>query len=189
MEISIKVAQYIGILLDYNQKINLVSRQITPAEVEQLICESQLMGQYISSEIKTVVDAGSGNGLLGIPIALENPKKKIVLVEPKPKKAVFLQKVKENLELDNVEIANVSIEEYLKKEKKFHRAIIARGFPELEVFIHFINRGLVKEVVLITSDNKIKKNEHHLESVRKKTYNVPLRDNLKILKMENAAGE
>ncbi len=189
MEISIKLAQYIDILLDYNQKINLVSRKITPAEVEQLISESLLMNQYISNEIKIIVDAGSGNGLLGIPIALENPKRKMILVEPKHKKAVFLQKVKDDLKLDNVEVKAVSIEEYLIKEKKFHRTIIARGYPDLDVFIRFINKGLIKEAVLITSDNKIKINELPLESVRKKTYNVPLRENLKILKMENAAGE
>jgi 16S rRNA (guanine(527)-N(7))-methyltransferase RsmG len=189
MEISIELAQYINILLEYNQKINLVSRQITTEEVEQLIGESLFMNQYISSDIKMIVDAGSGNGLLGIPIALENPKRKIFLVEPKPKKALFLQKVKDDLKLGNVEIKNVSIEEYLKKEKKFHRAVIARGFPELDVFIRFINKGLIKEAILITSDNKIKNNEHHLESVRKKTYNVPLRENLKIIKMENVAGE
>ncbi len=189
MEISIKLAQYIDLLLAYNQKVNLVSRKITPAEVEQLIGESLLMNHYISNEIKMVLDAGSGNGLLGIPIAIENPKRRMTLVEPKPKKAVFLQMVKDELKLDNVEVKNVSIEEYLKKEKKFNRAIIARGFPELEVFIRFIHKRLIKEAILITSDNKLKINEVHLESVSKKTYNVPLRENLKIIKMENAAGE
>lgn len=187
MEIAKLISAYIDYLLDYNQKINLVSRQMTRPGIQQLIEESLLLLQYLSPRYRTLIDAGSGNGLLGFPIAFSVPQKKIVLVEPKPKKALFLQTAKEFLQLENIEVVNASIEEYLKKSKKYPRALFARGFPDFGVFIRFLKNGSINEAVLITSDNKIKKNEQHLESVCKKTYNVPLRENLKILKMENAA--
>lgn len=184
---------YVEILLDYNQKINLISRKITPGQLNQLLNETLLLNSYISNHINIIVDAGSGNGILGIPIALAriNENKKIILVEPQKKKYLFLQKAKEQLKLSNVDVKDISIEEYLKraKTKKEARSLIARGFPRLNVFGQFLKKRMIAEAVLITSENKIKKNQLQLESVNQKTYNIALRKNLKILKMENVGRE
>ena len=175
--------------MEVNKKVNLVSRKITPGELDQLVNETVLLNEYISDDINIIVDAGSGNGLLGIPIAIINKNKKIILVEPKKKKSTFLREVKERMELPNVEIAGVSIEEYLKKWKEKQVSLIARGFPGLSNLCGYVKKGMVREAILITSENKIKKNQKHLESVKKKIYNVPLRTHLKILKMEKTERE
>jgi 16S rRNA G527 N7-methylase RsmG len=120
---------------------------------------------------------------LGIPIALNNQNKKIFLVEPKKKKTAFLQTVKNEMNIQNIEIQSVSIEEFLKKNKIKPVTLIARGFPDFGAFCSFIKKGMIKEAVLFTSENKIKKNQIHLESLLQKTYNVPLRNFLKILKI------
>lgn len=181
------ITEYVEILLDANTKINLISRQITTEELNQLLNETFLLNDYISSDI--VIDAGSGNGLLGIPIAIINKNKKIILVEPKQKKITFLKNVKERMKLTNVEIIGTSLEECLKKSKRKYGSLISRGFPTLAPIINYVKNGLVKEAIIITSENKIKKNEKHLVSVKKKIYNVPLRTNLKILKMEKTDRE
>jgi 16S rRNA G527 N7-methylase RsmG len=184
MKIPEKLTEYADILMNYNKKINLVSRKMTPGELEQLISESVLLNKYVSDKSEIIVDAGSGNGLLGIPVALLNVKKKIVLVEPKNKKSLFLQFARDEMKLENVEVKTVSIEEYLNSAGMNDCTVIARGFPRLEIFRHFLEKGKIREAILITSDNKIKKNQIHLEKLRKKIYNVPLRENLKILKLE-----
>ncbi|NIM11338.1 MAG: hypothetical protein GTO45_05040 [Candidatus Aminicenantes bacterium] len=177
------IITYVEILLDYNRKVNLISRNITTEGIVQLLSETILLNRYISCDI--VVDAGSGNGILGIPVALmkKNEHKTIILVEPKKKKFLFLRNLKEQMKLPNVEVKGVSIEEYLKNTKKEIRSLIARGFPGFSIFCRYLKKDLVKEAIVITSQNKIKKNQIHLESVRKKIYNVPLRKNLKILKL------
>jgi 16S rRNA G527 N7-methylase RsmG len=177
------ILTYLEILFDYNQKVNLISRNITAEGIVQLLSETILLNRYIS--YNTVVDAGSGNGILGIPVALlkKNEHKTIILVESKKKKCLFLRDLKEQMKLLNVEVINVSIEEYLKNSRNEIRSLIARGFPQFGVFCRFLRKGLVNEVVVISSQNKIKKNQINLESVRKKIYNVPLRKNLKILKL------
>jgi 16S rRNA (guanine(527)-N(7))-methyltransferase RsmG len=177
---------YIDMLLEYNEKVNLISRKITREKLAQLLDETFLLEQYISNDI--VIDAGSGNGILGIPIALMKKKRKIILVEPKRKKALFLNEVRKKMELYDVEVREVSIEEWLKKSKNENnkeKTLIARGFPRLDALCRFIHRGMINEAVLITSENKIKKNQNELESLSKKTYNVPLRTDLKILKIMN----
>lgn len=185
-EVSSKdINEYVDILWETNEKMNLVSRQMTTEGLDQLLHETFLLNDYISSDI--VIDAGSGNGLLGIPIAIinkTNKNKRIILVEPKQKKVAFLQSVKNRLNLTNVEIFGASLEEYLKKSKKSSCSLISRGFPELAPLIFYVKNGMVREAVIITSENKIKNNEIHLVSVKKKIYNVPLRTHLKILKME-----
>jgi 16S rRNA (guanine527-N7)-methyltransferase len=167
--------------MEYNQKINLVSRNITPDGLKQLVNETVVMNDYISFD--TIVDAGSGNGLLGIPLAVINQNKKVILVEPKKKKIDFLRTIKNKLELKNVVIQPVSIEEFLKRSEIKPLTLAARGFPDLSAFCSFVKKGMIKEAIVITSENKIKKNQIHLESLRQKTYNVPLRDFLKILKI------
>jgi 16S rRNA G527 N7-methylase RsmG len=177
------ILTYLEILLDYNRGVNLISRSITAEGIVQLLSETVLLDRYISCD--TIVDAGSGNGILGIPAALmkKNEHKTIILVEPGKKKFLFLMNLKEQMKLPNVEVKGVSIEEYLKNTKKETRSLVARGFPGFSVFFRYLKKGLVTEVVVITSQNKIKKNQIHLESIRKKIYNVPLRKNLKILKL------
>lgn len=175
---------YIDMLLEYNEKVNLISRKITPEKLDQLLGETHLLNLYISNN--TIIDAGSGNGILGIPIALMDKNRKIILVEPKRKKALFLNEVKKKMKLSNVDVRDVSIEEWLKKTKNGNsksKTLIARGFPRLNALCSFVQRGMINEAVLITSENKIKKNRNNLESVSKKTYNVPLRKNLRILKI------
>ena len=187
-----RLKQYAEILMSYNQRINLVSRKMTLEELFQLIDESLLLFEYISKKSAIVVDAGSGNGLLGIPVAMTDENRKVVLVEPKQKKSLFLQLAVTELGLKNVDVQCVSIEEYLKSsdiKSYISRTLISRGFPELSAFCGFLKKGLIDETVLITSENKLKKNRIHLEKVQKKIYNVHLRDHLKILKMENIERE
>jgi 16S rRNA G527 N7-methylase RsmG len=187
------IKTYLEILLEYNRKVNLISRKITPDKLNQLLKETFLLNSYIASHINIIVDAGSGNGILGIPLALmkTNENKKIILVEPQKKKFLFLLKAKKELKLPNIEVKDVGIEEYLKsvRAQREVRSLIARGFPRLNIFYRFLEKEMIAEAVLITSENKIKKNRLHLESINQKTYNIPLRKNLKILKMEKTGRE
>ncbi|MGD2091991.1 MAG: class I SAM-dependent methyltransferase [Candidatus Aminicenantes bacterium] len=184
MELQDTLKTYIDMLLEYNEKVNLISRKITSEKLDKLLSETHLLNLYISNDI--IIDAGSGNGLLGIPIALMDKNRRLILVEPKRKKALFLMEVKKRMELSNVDVRDVSIEECLKKPKNWNgksKTLIARGFPRLHALCGFVHRGLISEAVLITSENKIKKNQNDLESVTKKTYNIPMRKNLRILKI------
>jgi 16S rRNA (guanine527-N7)-methyltransferase len=83
-----KFAAYVDFLLAYNEKVNLVSKKSTRETINVLIAESLMLNEYLSTQF--IVDAGSGGGLLGIPLALSFPEKKVVLTETIQKKAKFL---------------------------------------------------------------------------------------------------
>ncbi len=188
-ELSIRdqIERYIKLILEYNQKVNLVSRKITREALDQLIGETLLIDKYITKKI--IIDAGSGNGLLGIPIALLNPGKKIVLVESKRKKIIFLEKIKERMRLTNLEVHCSRVEDYLKSKREDGISLVARGFPVNKILFNFLKKGILAEIVLITSENKIKKIKIDMANVNQTTYNVNFRDNLKILKLENVSRE
>ncbi len=177
-----KLEEYIENLMEYNKKLNIMSRKIGKRDIEKLIEETMLLEKLITNS--TIIDVGSGNGILGIPIAIMNKQKEIKLVESKIRKASFLGLVIRNILLKNVEIYNLDIKEYLKFFLEKRVTLIARGFPKNEMLYDFIRKGFAQELVIITSKNKIKKNKKNLENMNKNIYNIFFRDNLVILKIK-----
>jgi len=77
-----------------------------------------------------IVDVGSGAGLPGVVLALLWPEADFVLVEPVAKKAAFLQQVKTELALANVDVARCRVEE-LPLTRTPPDAIVCRAFASL----------------------------------------------------------
>ncbi len=182
-----KLNEYIAVLKQYSKKINIISKIITDEQIKELVSESLLIDKYIRG--LNIVDAGSGNGILGIPVAILHPEKKIFLVEPRKKKSEFLNYAVEKLILSNVKVLRSGIEEFVKVNKTIRFSIIARGFPDNSKLISYVKKRVAEEVILITSHSKIKKVEKGIEKYEQKIYNVPFRDNLKILYTANVSRE
>ena len=178
---------FISTLKEYSEKINVISKGITGEQLNALIEETILLEKHISEN--TIVDAGSGNGILGIPIAILNPDKKVFLIEPRKKKSEFLSYTIKKLDLKNTEVIRSGIEEFLKGRKKRKFTMIARGFPDNIKLTIYVKKKIVKELLLITSLAKIKKMTKGIEKLRQNIYNVPFRDNLKIIHIANVSRE
>ena len=181
------IRSFISILKEYSKKINIISKGITGDQINALIEETILLEKNISQN--TIVDAGSGNGILGIPIAILNPDKRIILVEPRKKKSEFLSYTVSELNLKNTKVVRSGIEEFLKGRKKRKFTLIARGFPDNIKLTNYVKKKIVKELLLITSLDKIKKMPKGIEKLRQNIYNVPFRDNLKIMHIANVSRE
>lgn len=181
-----KIREYMLILKEYSRKINIISKKITNEQLRDLVNESIILDEHITGT--HIVDAGSGNGILGFPVAFLHPEKLIYLVEPRKKKSEFLKYTANKLKVSNVEVFREGIEDFTKKkEVKF--SIIARGFPDNSKLISYLKKGVVDEVVLITSLDKIKKIEKGIVKYEQKIYNVPFRDKLKIIHITNVSRE
>ncbi len=178
---------FISTLTEYSKNINVMSKGITEEQLNTLIEETILMERYISEN--TIIDAGSGNGILGIPIAILNPDKKIFLVEPRKKKSEFLSFTISKLNLKNAEVVRSGIEEFLKGRERRKFSVIARGFPDNTRLTTYVKKKIVKELLVITSLAKIKKMTEGIEKLKQNIYNVPFRDNLKIIHITNVSRE
>jgi 16S rRNA (guanine527-N7)-methyltransferase len=178
---------FVDFLLDYNRKVNLVSRQSTPASLKALISETLLLKDLIASPL--LIDAGSGSGLLGIPLAIALPAKEFILVEAIRKKAVFLNEALRHLKLANVAVHEGALQEFMHRHFRRQSALAARGFPGIATLADYVYKGKVRELLLISSAAKIEKIAAPVAQIRKTRYNIPTRDNLLVFKMENVSRE
>jgi len=108
-----KYESYLEELFAWNEKINLVSRTVSRETVENHIVHSLFPGQLgLLRTHDTWVDSGTGGGLPGIPLAIENSAKLWVLNDNVRKKMKAVSAIVESLELPNVEIVAKSISLY-----------------------------------------------------------------------------
>lgn len=181
------IKKYVELMLEYNLKINIISRKADKDQVTKLIEETLLLKKLISEKI--VIDAGSGNGILGIPISITEPKKKIFLVEPQKKKYDFLKYITALLHLENIKTEKDTILSFINTLEKSNISLIARGFPDNIMLVKILEENHVNELLLITSVDKIKKMKKDIEKFEQKIYNIPSRDYIKIIRMRNVSRE
>lgn len=174
------------ILLKENLKQNLISRKINEKSLLKLINETLLLSKHIKG--KLVVDAGSGNGLIGVIVAIIYENKKIIMVEKRKKRVDFLNRVILELNLKNAEVYSDDIKKF-PFEKYKDVSIVARGFSDNQILIDFLKKKAIKSVLILTSENKINKIRIPVENIKKNVYNIEFRDNLKILQMEKVSRE
>jgi len=107
-----KFGVYAETLLSWNQRFNLVSKN--DASFKELIkhfIDSLVIFKFVDipPNVK-VLDIGSGNGFPAVPIKIYREDLDYILVESIRKKALFLQKVVENLKFDKIEVKNMRVE-------------------------------------------------------------------------------
>lgn len=113
----IKLQQFNDLVMQWNQKINLVSRKKN--NVYDLIEDSEIFLREIDTdkELK-ILDLGTGGGFPGIVLAINLPKAKIVLVDSIQKKVNAVQDIISKLELTNAIAVCSRAEELVSKYSK-----------------------------------------------------------------------
>ena len=97
-------------LLWWNQKVNLVSRDVSHETVLEHIKHSLLLSVVESfKRSDSIIDTGSGGGLPGIPLAICYPEKQIVVNDIVSKKVMAMKQMGFKLNLSNLKTASGSI--------------------------------------------------------------------------------
>lgn len=103
-----RLARYLELLLETNKQFNLTS--ITDPEEAWIthIFDSLTLLPYIqaSNDAPRIIDVGSGGGLPGVPLAIVHPDARFTLLEATGKKARFLERACDVLNLLNVSVVN-----------------------------------------------------------------------------------
>jgi 16S rRNA (guanine527-N7)-methyltransferase len=90
-ETASKFEAYLSLILRWNRRLNLTSLRTEDAIISIHLTESIACARAIPSDVKILLDFGSGAGLPGIPIALCRPEIGVTLAESQGRKAAFLQ--------------------------------------------------------------------------------------------------
>jgi 16S rRNA (guanine527-N7)-methyltransferase len=101
-----------SIFLDWNSKINLISRKDTEHFFLHHVLHSLSLVKRITNKPKTILDIGTGGGFPGIPLAIVFPDVQFTLVDSIQKKIKVVQSIVDTLELKNVQTKCCRIEEH-----------------------------------------------------------------------------
>jgi 16S rRNA (guanine527-N7)-methyltransferase len=126
-----KLLEYLALLEKWNQVYNLTAIRDREKMVSGHLLDCLAVIPYVTGT--RVLDAGSGAGFPGIPIALARPDIQVVLLDSNHKKAAFLTQAVADLQLNNATVVCERVETWLAGEK--FDCIISRAFAEIAEFI------------------------------------------------------
>ncbi len=150
---SENLIKYFAFLLDWNTKINLISRKSPEEVLRTSLIESYSLYELILEDNGKFLDVGSGGGLPGMIIAILMPDSEVELLDSIRKKTDFLLKASDHLGLKNVRVSNKRLEDIDLKIK--YDIIFSRGvgnFDNLKkhCFNHIGNTG---RIILLTGED------------------------------------
>ncbi len=140
-----KLEQFSEILTITNESINLISRKdIVNLEVNHILHSLAILKLVTFKKNAKVLDVGTGGGLPGLPLAIMNPNTEFMLIDRIGKKIKAVENIVKQLELKNVECAQIQAVE-VKGKFDF---IVSRAVTRLPEFVSWI-------------ENKIEKRSNH----------------------------
>ena len=180
-----KFKRYLGLLLLWNQRANLFSKRDASRLAERHLIESLAwIPSYREKLISPMLDAGSGAGFPGMPIAICYPEFELVLVESKQKKAKFLVEATHQLNL-KASVFAIRIEDLANypTHRLRYRTIFARAVASLQTLVKWTEHLMAQNACIITfKGDSLQKELEEFQSYNNKhsydlevlTYTVPV---------------
>jgi 16S rRNA (guanine527-N7)-methyltransferase len=129
------------LLLDWNSKINVISRKDTEHLDVHHLLHSLGIAKVVEFPAGTsVLDVGTGGGLPGLPLAILFPEVEFHLVDSIGKKIKVVQSIADSLDLPNVRTSHARAEE-LKEKYDF---VVSRAVTRLTLFWPWIKNSFRK---------------------------------------------
>ncbi|MFT5166113.1 MAG: 16S rRNA (guanine527-N7)-methyltransferase [Saprospiraceae bacterium] len=137
-----QLAQLPSLYLEWNDKINVISRKDIDNIVERHILHSLAIAKVITFlPGAEVLDLGTGGGFPGIPLAILFPETQFTLIDGTGKKIMVTNEVINALELKNVKAKHMRSEE-IKHHFDF---VVCRAVASLDKLIDWSFRLLKKK--------------------------------------------
>ena len=123
---------HLELIAKWNRVHNLTSVREPEQMVTLHLLDSLSLLPHLGA-VRRVADVGTGAGFPGVPLALARPELKVALVESSHKKCSFLEQVKAELAIANVDVVCERVEQWRPAEP--FDAVISRAFADLADFV------------------------------------------------------
>jgi len=125
--------------LPLNQRINLISRKDMPSFYLHHVLHSLSLGKFLSFQPGAeILDAGTGGGFPGIPLAILFPETRFHLVDSIGKKIKAVRHLAETLALDNVTTEQTRLEDHHKK----YDFVVSRAVTQMDRFYKWTAKNI-----------------------------------------------
>ena len=138
-EICNKLYNYMNLLLEWNEKINLTAITDEKEIILKHFIDSFTINKFINSG-DIMLDIGTGAGFPGLPIKIIRPEVDVFLMDSLNKRINFLNEVIELLQLKNIEAFHSRAEEMAKNNKfreKFD-VVTSRAVAKLNILLEYM---------------------------------------------------
>lgn len=182
--------KYYNILVEENEKYNL-TRIIEKEDVYlKHFYDSLTITKVVDIHNQSICDLGTGAGFPGLVLAICFPNANLTLIESNGKKCNFLNIVKENLSLKNVNVINARVEEYAKENREIFDIVTARAVAPIKHLLEYgvplvkVNGYFIAMKSSIDEETKNIENYYSKLSIKeidKIVFNLPKEDSLRTL--------
>ncbi|MGN1326647.1 MAG: 16S rRNA (guanine(527)-N(7))-methyltransferase RsmG [Clostridia bacterium] len=133
-----KFYQYMKILLEWNEKINLTAITDEKEIIKKHFIDCLTILQLIEDNSR-IIDVGTGAGFPGIPLAISR-KVEVTLLDSLNKRINFLNEVKNNLKLDNVFAIHGRAEELAQNNKyrEMYDVAVSRAVAPMNILLEYL---------------------------------------------------
>ena len=183
-----KILTFINLALDFNKTHNIFSRSSEQEVFEKDVLDSYPITKFIDNK-KTILDLGSGGGFPGLVIAIIKPNNNVYLLESNQKKAYFLRKIIDELDIKNGIVINENITK--RNSLGTFDIITARAFAKIGKIIELTRNNLKKETEYLLLKGTLQKIKEELKvlDTNQLTYEIIKLENKKqerhIIKIKN----
>jgi 16S rRNA (guanine527-N7)-methyltransferase len=121
-------------LLSENKKYNLTAIRTYEEVLLKHVYDSLTLSTVIDlTKNLSLLDIGSGAGFPGIVLKIVFPNLRVTLLDSNGKKTAFLQKVKDLLALDNLDIITSRAEVFIREGREAYDLVTARAVANLAI--------------------------------------------------------
>ncbi|QDD12805.1 16S rRNA (guanine(527)-N(7))-methyltransferase RsmG [Candidatus Methylopumilus rimovensis] len=160
---------YLNLVEKWNRVYNLTAIRERDEMIKLHFLDSLSILNHV--HVKNILDVGSGAGFPGIVLAITKPELKVTVMDSVNKKTTFMQQVKSELALTNLDVVNSRVEDY--QPITLFEAVTSRAFSNLKNMMSLTQHTLQKEGVWLAMKSKDVKEE--LEEFEKNQYTlIPL---------------
>ena len=125
------MVDFLGTLHRWNQRFNLTAVRDPKEMVVRHLLDSLVIVPYLRGD--RIVDVGTGAGLPGIPLAIAEPARHFVLLDPSAKRTRFVSHVVGALGLRNVRVEKNRAEDY--RDEAGFDTVVSRALGSLNKII------------------------------------------------------
>ena len=150
-----QLLSYLELLVQWNASYNLTAVRDPLEMVSRHLLDSLSILPWIHGE--HLLDAGTGAGLPGIPLAIMQTKLIVTLLDSTGKKIRFLRHVKRRLILENIRPVQARLESWQAEEKP--TCIISRAFSDLSGFVEASRHLAARDTTLLAMKGKYPETE------------------------------